>query len=1410
MEIYPLTKPQQSIWVMEQYYGGSVANITGSAFFYEPVNELALQDALRKTLEQLDSLRICLKIQDGTPMQYIKEYEHETFEIVHFAAESEFVEWVETIAITPFDLKGTLYKVIVVKIEQRIGFVISLHHLTADAWTLSLFTNTVMRNLKSESARSSHYLDYLLSEREYENSARHEKDKAYFMSCFEQCNEPVYLSNKTAKNPKSSQLSFTINIGNTAKIQAFCSNNGFSPYAFFLNVFAVYLYRIKGMQDLYIGTTVLNRAGRKERETAGIFINTVPMLFHIDETKSILENIKKNTEGIAGVFRHQKYSYIDLLKDIREKYGSTDRLYDITLNYQNAALTSGGIAACWHFCGCQGESLNIHINDRHNEDVFHLDYTYQTELFAQNDIERLHGHLINLILDTIDNPNKKPQELKMLSDNEYRQVIYDFNDTAVEYPRDKCIHQLFEEQVEKTPDAVAVVFENVEYTYRQIDEMANSLAHTLRNKGINRNDIVAIIAKRSYKIIVAQLAILKAGGAYLPIDPNYPKERIDYMLDDAKCKIALVLGSTIDMIENIDLDDGRILNSGPIVVENVNSSDDLCYVIYTSGSTGMPKGAIVTHKNLMNFCNNDINNNMQNSVFAYCKSALAIGAIVFDISVIEIMLSLLFGIKVIYANEKQVNSSDALAKLIVHWKIDCIHITPTKLSLFAQDEHFKSAMSQVKVFMIGGEILSNELVEIVRQHSEGRIFNGYGPTETTIGVSFGDIKAADITIGKPIANTQIYILDKHLHPLPIGIAGELCISGDGVGRGYLNCPELAAEKFIPNPFVKNKRMYKTGDLAKWREEGNIEYIGRIDNQVKIRGMRIETEEIEAAVLKYEGIKQIAVVDKKDETGRQYICAYYINNGSIDEKALRSELAKTLPRYMIPHFFMRLETFPTTPSGKSDRNAFPTPDFNNMQSQAEYIAPVTDDEKTVVALMEKVLNIQRIGLNDDFFALGGDSLKAIEYVSKAQSEGFYFSLQDIFDYPTAALLIKHLTDGCRPTTRYNAEDFAAIHKLLGNNIINEGITLVKQSLGDVFITGSTGWLGVHILDEFLSNETGMAYCLVRGTNNSDSRDRLNNTLEHYFSGKYNNSNRIITICGDITENIILDKPIDTIIHCAANVKHYGQYQHFNDVNVSGTKNVIAFANEKGAKLLHISTSAVSGNSFEPTLGFSPAVFDETKLFIGQPLENVYVRSKFESEVAVLQAKLDGLKAVVIRAGNLSNRRTDYIFQQNYRENATLTRLKAFVDFGLFPREMEDFPLEFSPVDDTAKAVIRLAQYFNNEYSIFHVYNNKPVRFTEFIKTLQAAGLEMNSITTEGFTQAIHNTMNIPEKSHIHEAFIHDISADGKLNFQNNITLESVFTQWYLAKAEFDWPDIKGEYLQGYIQYFKNIKYWSIEQ
>ena len=998
-------------------------------------------------------------------------------------------------------------------------------------------------------------------------------------------------------------------------------------------------------------------------------------------------------------------------------------------------------------------------------------------------------------------------------------MVEEFNDTYVDYPREKCVHELFMEQAKRTPERTAMVFEDKKFTYRQLNEMSNSLAHFLQDKWVKRNDVVPIIAKRSRHVIVAMLGVLKAGGAYMLVDPSYPVDRIEYMLEIANCKIALLCGYEKKLsVETVDLERFDY-GQDETEVENVNQPEDSAYVIFTSGSTGTPKGITICHRNVCNYSHNNNNNVCHRIIQNQYESIVSVTNIVFDIFVTESILSLLNGLCVYFATDAEATSQGKLSKLFEENQIDVLQTTPTKMRSLILDKNDRAYLQKIKAIILGGEALTLDLYHELKQDTNGHIFNIYGPAETTVWSTNAEIVDDDITIGKPIANTQIYILDKDNTPLPIGVAGELCIAGDGVGKGYLNRPELTAERFVPNPFATEtnrhgKVMYHTGDLARWRADGEIEYLGRIDTQVKIRGLRIELGEIESIMSSMEGIGLTAVADKRDENNRQYLVCYYTADVEIDEKILRQHLSAKLPKYMVPNYFMRLDAMPMTPSGKTDRKNLPMPDFTVQAT--EYTAPVTEREKKLCDLLEELLHVEQIGTTDDFFELGGDSLTAIEYVAKAHGRGVDFALQNVFDYPTVQSLCEFLEKGDASRLHYKASDFEKYQSLFAENVINEAFVPKKKSLGNVLLTGATGFLGAHVLEQLMQEEEGKIYCLVRSGKVDDRRGRLHAILHYYFGDKYESEfgHKIIPIVGDIEREDLAEYmpgDVQTVIHTAASVKHYGSYDYFHRVNVEGTEHVINYAKAVGAKLIHISTLSVSGNSmaddFTAYRSEEEKHFYETSLYIEQPLDNVYIHSKFKAEKAVYDAMLEGLDAKVIRVGNLTNRASDYKFQPNFTENAFLTRVKAVLEFGLFPDYLIPLYSEFSPIDLTAEGVVKIAQYADKQ-CVFHLNSNRPIYFDRFLGVVHELGISMKVVDGVAFNSALQRTIRNSGTEYIFEAFQNDMDEQGRLVYDSNIRIENDFTVWFLKKVGFEWNETDMEYIKGYIDYFRKLGYIKV--
>ncbi len=1487
IEYFHLTTPQQNIWNLQKYYGDTaIANLCGAAFFPERRDGNLLRKAVCQFIWSQNGIR--LRFCEGKePMQYVSEEVDEDIPIMTFDSRQEFDQYAEIFAREPVGLlERQMYRFVVFHLdrESRSGVLVVLSHLISDAWTFGLMANQIdvaYRGLAGETDEAlfcGNYADFIQSEEQYLASARHEKDKEYWHEKYparpEEC--PVKIRSASMDEVEAKRIARNLPLCLEQGIAAYCGKYQVTEAVLFETALVIYLTRINpDISAVTIGVPVLNRSSVREKEISGMFVSTMPLTVPVSRGMGILELAKQIAKEHMNLFRHQRYPYMDILRWLREKQDFSGNLYDVMISYQNAKTRTAADTK-WYSNGCSEVPLVVHIDNRDGKDCHVINVDYQTAVFRDGAAVELLIDRLEYILGQIVEDVKQIRDIRIVPRREYEKVVYEFNDTYVDYPRDKCVHELFMEQAARTPERTALVFEEKKFTYRQLDEMSDSFAGFLRVKGAKHGDRVAVLLKRDERVIIAQLAVLKLGAIFIPIDSRYPQDRVEYIIEESDARI-LLKNRDNNMRFPVECcveewDSASMEKFDSIKV----SPEEPCYAIFTSGSTGKPKGCLLTNRGIMNFCTNV-------NILKYCnqlnnKICISVNTISFDMFILESLLPLSNGYTVVLANEEQSVNREAFKALMVSSHANIIQTTPTRYKIFFDSSQDNSYAEQLDIIVSSGEALPLELLRYFLKNTDAKIFNPMGPSECTIYIVGGEMSSlkrmpqqSDITLGTPIANTQIYILDGDLRPVPMGVPGELCIAGEGVGKGYLNRPELTAERFVPNPFAAEenchgKTMYRTGDLARFRSNGEIEYLGRMDTQVKIRGLRIELGEIESVMASFPGIALCAAADRRDETGRQYLVEYYtmactMDTGpGLDEKALRTHLSARLPKYMVPNYFVHLSAMPMTASGKTDRKSLPAPDFS-CQTR-EYIAPATETEEKLCRLLEELLHVERMGVTDDFFEMGGDSLTAIEFLAKANDSGISFALQNIFDYPTVRQLCGHMEAGDEEKIRYEAADFDKYRSLLEENVIDESFVPEKKSLGNVLLTGATGFLGAHVLDRLLQEETGKVYCLVRGGETADGKARLRDILRYYFGDRYEaefadgldeeaieksganhmeeldlectkgsdtgpvaekaagvesgpkQSRRIIPIVGDIeSDSLARDMPRDvqTVIHTAASVKHYGSYAYFHRVNAEGTEHVINYAKSVGARLLHISTLSVSGNSLAEEFAVyrwsEEKFFGESCLYIGQPLDNVYVHSKFEAERAVFDAMLTGLDAKVIRVGNLTSRASDYRFQPNYSQNAFLTRFKAILEFGLFPDYLMHLYSEFSPIDLTAEGIVRIAQYAGKQ-TVIHLNSNRPIYFDRFVKVVHELGISMGVVEGTAFYQALRGTLREKGTEYMFEAFRNDMDEQGQLVYDSNIHIENDFTVWFLKKVGFEWNEIDLEYIQGYIKYFRGLGYLKV--
>ena len=1040
--------------------------------------------------------------------------------------------------------------------------------------------------------------------------------------------------------------------GLTAKIYNTSKQLGVTPYMLLLSVYYILLSKYSSQEDIVVGSPIVGRNIAELYNLIGMFVNTLAMRANIDSNLSFKDFLSYIKDMCLNNYKYQDYPFDELVDKLKiQRDTSRNPLFDVMFIYQNngnATADFGDIKTEYFTPDTKISKFDLSLEVIPENDILNLSFEYATALFNKQFIEDLSKHYSNILTSCLDNLNIKISNICMLSEAEKNKILYDFNNTKTDYPKDKTIAELFEEQAKKTPNNVAVVFGMQKLTYKELNEKANSLAYYLRKNGIETNDLVGIMVNRSLEMIIGMLAVLKAGGAYIPIDPTYPKDRIEYMLKNSNSKLLLTQEHLHDITDfkncvYIDLSNDSIYSLPNDNLNHTNTPEDLAYVIYTSGSTGLPKGVMLKQRNIVNF----VYAIMKDFGFTYKDTIVSITTFSFDIFVLESLLPILNGLKTVITSEEEQTDIKMFNELCKKNNVTIFQTTPSRLQAMLAKENSFDFIKKLKYILIGGEPFPPALLKQLQGSSKARIYNMYGPTETAVWSSLKDLTNADkINIGKAISNTQLYILDKFNNPLPVGVPGELFIAGDGVCKGYYNNLELTQKVFLNNPFVPNELMYKTGDLCMLLPNGEVEYLERVYNQIKIRGLRIELGEIESKILDYNGIEKVCVI-KQTINNRDFISAYFTASKRINPSSLKKYLSNYLPKYMIPSYFTVLEKFPYTPNGKIDKKALKLPEevLSNSR-EAEYIAPRTDLEKQFCAIWEQILNVSPIGITDNFFELGGDSILAMNLNLELKSITDSISYADIFKFPTIAELVKKSKSKDEDYDfKYMEKNYDKYTNLLNSNIqVPNKNTLKYQNCGNVLITGATGFLGMHVLESFINKEKGKAYCIVRSEPGLTAGAKLHQKLNYYFGNKYDKliGKRIFALTGDICKTgfglnqedlSTISNDVDVVINTAARVAHYGNYYEFYNINVKSVQYAVDFCKSFNKKLYHISTLSVSGEAFDTSIANNKqnatTLFRENNLYIGQSLENVYVRSKFEAECLVLDSIIDGLDAYILR-------------------------------------------------------------------------------------------------------------------------------------------------------------------------------------
>lgn len=1400
---YTLSEPQKMIYWGEMMYPDTTLNTMCATYDLGSQNNVEImKSVIVKVINENPGLHLRIHQLEGVPYQYKHDHLTESVHVVDFRDENnnkKEEEWIKDKATHKYEfLDSKLYNFyLFYRHDSSLNLLIQSHHIISDAWThLNLATQIKekydqLKNNKTEVFNSRYsYLDYIKTEREYFESKRFEMAKDYWGSKFQDLDKlpSSIISKKPIKSPDAKRYKLEIKEDLQSKIINMCSENSIGYPAFFLSCLLISLERISGNKSHFLGTLSYNRLGSSEKNGVGMFVNTLPLYIDLKDDLTYKSIVSRVSSELKGLLRHQRYPLSSITNDEKIKKLNIAENIEIIYSYKNNMMP---YSYTYQFNDSSIYPIVFRPSICEATGAFYVDVDYQTNLFTYEEIKEFGANYVDVI-ERLPIDIEKNLYLERISSNEKLAFL------KTEYNLEKSLCGIFEDSVERFSNRTAVSFGELSLTYGELNSRANFLANYLLSKGAGSGKPVILLIEKSLEMMISLLAVMKTGSCYIPLSAEQPVNRIRKIISDSKA--ALLLTSTLscntfsDLISCVDLNSIEYSEEEiPNLDIDVNSAQ-LAYIMYTSGSSGNPKGVMLEHRSLVNrlywmqdyFAIDDKDKLIQKSPYF------------FDVSVWELFWWFFNGSSMHFIQPGSDKDSEALISEVEKNNITIMHFTPSNLSIFL--DYLERGGSREKVkslsrIICSGEILSSELVKkfkrLLGDIYNISLYNLYGPTEAAVDVTSYKCSGDEeeyVPIGRPIDNVEIYILGNNGEILPSGVSGEIHIGGECLARGYLNNAELTDDKFYYHKDI-GSRLYKTGDLGLYLPNGNLRFLGRIDEQVKIRGNRVEPGEIEICLSKFNGIKKGVVTSFKDNSGNAYLGAYFTAEEVIPHEKIRHFIQNELPSYMIPSFFVQMESFPLTPNGKIDRKALLEPE-NSASKGKVYLAPVNEREEEICEIWEDVLKVERISRQDNFFDLGGDSLALIK-VHFALQEKFDVELQSLFEFQTIESLSSHLHE-----RRHNSIDFDEKTYRIMEVQRNESEKIRsyyrnfanlpemnKVNHHNVFITGATGYLGAYITREYLVNTSSSLYLLIRGGSIEEAALRLNKKLNYYFGEDFYSKfrNRIHVVLGDLTEPCLgvendlyneLSATLDHVIHCAADVRHYGDWERFNKTNVESTREIITLCrNIKTKSITYISTMSVGLYSASYDYSFN---FIESDVFDTDGIGNVYIDSKIMAENFIRES-LNELEGNIIRVGNIVYDSESGKFQENRDDNGFISLLSEYKKKGCAPKI--DIPfIDLSYVNETAKAVHIIAD--SNLKGTYHVFNPDTFSLSDF-----CTGLNIKTVPIGDFMGSL---------SYGHPLLTHGYYLE-RINLLNVIS-HCEMTNTYLYKSGFKWSSIDFGYIK----------------
>ena len=1300
--------------------------------------------------------------------------------------------------VRPFDLtKDSLFRTAIIHDGDDRYLFMDGHHIVVDGESIQIILNDVNRAYAGETPETEHFtgFEFALLEEKLRSGAYYEKARSYYTGLLDGSDTdclPVYDREKSG--PEIGHLTIQT-VPDSVCLAETIKDGGVTLNGLWNAAFGIALSKFLYREDCIFTTVYNGRNDPRLSSSVGMFVHTLPVVCRPDANELGREFAKRIGQQLSDSMANDIFSFAEIS-------GQFDVKANILFVYQ------GRLLAYTEIGGKSAEPVPLALNAlkaaltifvAEKENGFEIICDYDAKHYEEWSIRalleataRVFGGLIS---------DLRMGDISLVGAEE-RQQLDEFNRTekAIE---NTDIVTLFRRAAKAVPSGRAVIFNDRVLTYAELDSMTDNIAAYLQERGIGKGDVVSVLIPRSEYMPITALGVLKTGAAYQPLDPGYPAERLAFMTEDSGAKVLIEDESLKDVIPGFK---GEVLYTRdiPALPEKTPADtqltpDSLFILLYTSGTTGRPKGVMLCHRNLVNFCawyRDYFELTADSTVAAYASFG-------FDVCMMDMYTALTTGACLcIVPEEMRLN----LPEVNAYFEKNCVthsFMTTQMARMFATT----IPQSSLKYLLSGGE-------KLVPFEPEGNytFYNGYGPTECTIFATIFPVteNSLRVPIGQPLDNYRLYVADRNGSELPVGALGELWIAGYGVGLGYLNLPEKTAKSFIPNPFCNTpgyERVYRTGDIVRRLPDGRIDFIGRNDGQVKIRGFRIELSEVESVIRQYDGIKDATVQAFDDPAGGKFLAAYLVSDKVIDHAELAAFIRSKKPDYMVPAAFIQIDSIPLNQNQKVNKKKLPLPVRQDVRGDFE--EPATPLEKELCEQYAKILGLEKVGAKDNFFEIGGSSISAANLLTYAMGKGYPIVYKDIFSNPSPRQLAAVIEGAGRSERSKQASDYdySHINRLIAQNTMAHIDEISAKPVGDVILTGATGFLGIHVLHKFIEETQGKITCLIRSTAEETAEDRLRSLLMYYFDDPFVDlfGSRIFCVEGDITDKEALtaldNVKADVIINCAANVKHFVKDDILDRINYHGVENLIEVCLRNRMRLVQISTLSVGGE-----MNAAQAVkLYENNLYIGQYVDNDYVRTKFLAERAILEAKAEkGLDAVILRAGNLMGRYSDGEFQINLLTNAFMRSLAAFNHLGACPVTSLAGAVEFSPIDATAGAVLTLAGV-DNRFSIFHINNNHFVTMGDIVFALKRHGMKINIVTEGEFARIMQEASGNDSFS---EAVTSLVAYNGRGEDKNvQVESDNYFTTNVLYRLDYKWPIVDDAYLEKVISAVESLEFFN---